>query len=139
MDPAPYIMLMDPSAKEPDLMTGQDMFHHLAMKFPIDTWEKVKDKKNVIYGLQRLMKVDPQTRYPRFFVFRDLPRVIHEIENYRWDEYRGASRSANDPKGTPVKKDDDFVDLCLTAAMYPPMEYEENTIEWSEDELHFKY
>ena len=64
--------------------------------------------------------------------------VIWELQTYRWDEFRGISRDRNDPKGTPVKKDDDFVDLCMTAALYPPPDFEMD-YEYNPDDVLFRY
>ena len=139
MNPSPYIMLIDPLSKESDMITGNDMFQHLANKFPLDTWERVKDKKNEIWSLQKLMRQDEITGQPSFYIFENLRRVIYELGVYRWDEFRGISRDKNDPKGTPIKKDDDFVDLCMVASRYPPPDFEVSPEDYDPDSIVFKY
>jgi hypothetical protein len=138
MNPSPYLMLMDPLSKEPDMVTGNDLFSVLSRKFPVDTWERVKDKKNAIYALQRLMRIDEVKGVPQFYVFENLRRVIWELQTYRWDEFRGVSRDKNDPKGTPIKKDDDFVDICMAAALYPPPDFEMD-YSYDPDSVVFQY
>lgn len=139
MDPAPYIFLVDPLAKEKDMITGDDLFGKLMGYFPVDTWEKTKNKKNTIFHFHDMMDIDEATGGSNFYVFNTLPRPIFEIENYRWGEHKGALKDSRDPKDEPVKKDDDFVDILLTAAQYPPPEFEMTLPEYNEEDLYFNY
>jgi len=139
MDPMPYIMLVDPLAKEKDMITGEDLFSKLQGYYPIDTWEKVQNKKNVIFHLHDMMEVDRATGASNLYIFNTLKRPLYEIENYRWGEHRGALKDSRDPKDEPVKKDDDFVDILLTASQYPPPEFEMDTPEYNPDDLFFNY
>lgn len=121
----PLRFFVDPLADTPDWDTGTSLLDHLANEFPIEKWPKV-EKESAIAPLKALMKPDPETARPMFFVHHMLTRAIYEIERYRWDEWSNKSVRKYKPK--VIKEDDDYVDCMLAAAMCPPPDFRDDTL-----------
>jgi hypothetical protein len=120
----PQRFFVDSAADSPDLITGRTMYDALCQKFPFEKWEKVKAKTHPIQRFTEYLVPNPaKNGRPKFFIFKKMTRATWELQRYRWDEYRGPSKDRNDPKPFPVKKDDDYVDCLLAAALNPPPEF----------------
>jgi hypothetical protein len=128
--PKPNRLLIDSYAQEKDWLAGVSLFDKLSEDFPTVIWPKVKKYPNAITPLADLMKPSPINGRPRFFIHRSMTRAIWELDRYRWDNWSGRSNENKAPKDTPVKKDDDYVDCILAAALCPPPDmshFEEST------------
>lgn len=58
---------------------------------------------------------------PELFVFENCNRFIHEVEHYRWSEWRGRAAEEHNRKEKPVDKDDHTIE-CLGRILFqePP-------------------
>lgn len=62
--------------------------------------------------LTAMLKPDPRTKEPRFFVFDTCTRTNYMMKRYVWDEWATTSSHNKDPKALPAAKFDDFPALA---------------------------
>lgn len=73
-------------------------------------WPVIEARKDVELGIQavaRYMQTDPQTNLPRWTMSQHLTKAAQQVENYVWQEVRGADGMF---KQVPRKENDDAPD-----------------------------
>ncbi len=58
---------------------------------------------------------------PEVYIFNTCGNIIYEIEHWIWDEYRGKTGDNKDPKGTPIDKDDHYIENLGRALVINPL------------------
>ena len=84
--------------------TVRDEFDKVGLKCDLADDNRETARQN----LRSMLKPDPRTREPRFFVFNNCVRSNYMMNRYAWGEYTRYSAGTKDPKPIPMDKNDDF-------------------------------
>lgn len=128
----PRIRLIDPHMdKENELVGGFNVRKEL-MKHGIycerGNSDPLLGKSRIKHALKPQYSAVYKTEVPRLRVARNCTHTIYEFEHYIWDEYRHR-KDEFDPKATPKKKNDHFMDCLRYIYNYDPRYFPPDTDE----------
>jgi hypothetical protein len=107
----PTWYVIDPSARNKQHVTGRNLqleyADHGVLTFP--------GQNDVATGISR---VKVRLEHHKLLVMANCKETIKEFRQYRWS--KPARQSPNDPKETPIKKDDHLLDAIRYAVMARP-------------------
>jgi len=106
--------LIDPSAFNNDKRSGEESFADRLMYLGLNFRH---GSKNLIEGIRRTeeafyneVKEGQMIVKPEVYIFSNCVRLIKELDNYVWDEYKGKGSDERNPKPSPKDINDHFVE-----------------------------
>lgn len=125
-------ILIDSLSNTPDPITGTSARREYA-KHGIHTIPGSKDKDAGISEVKKYLKINPETKKPKLFVFKTCKQHIHEFTHYVWDEYVIHPEN-KEQKQEAKDKDCDLLEnirrILLSFRRYESRDIEE---EWNEE------
>lgn len=115
----PVFTLIDPLAVTPDPISGSTILNEFIKEGVKKVIEGSKDRERGINLLHTELKLE--NGRPGIYIARRCVQTISNFQHYIWDDYTGRAADKNDPKQSPRKKNDDFLEcihrlLCAGAA-----------------------
>tara|TARA_Y100000310_G_scaffold157246_1_gene156627 strand:- start:9302 stop:10837 length:1536 start_codon:yes stop_codon:yes gene_type:complete len=104
--------IIDPFSKINNPVDGRSMWDEFA-DHGLVCAQGSKNRDVAIVRMHKFLQHDPGGGvYPLIYFYQDLAGIHWEMENYVWDDWRGASKATRNDKQVPKDKDDHFVE-CL--------------------------
>ena len=120
--------LIDPNfGRRPLISTGRTLVEDLARPpFPVRFFEANDDKTTGILKVKEYLHYNSKlplglTNMPRLYFHQTrVPKTIHSIRNYQYEEWKGQSKDEKDPKEKDKQKDTHGADVIRYLSMMNP-------------------
>jgi len=126
---AAYSMI-DSSANTESSIAGRSMLQEFARPGnDIHVLPTKKGRDSVLEGIQKVRdylhfekdeRGMPKTQ-PQLKIFNNCTGLIREFRLYVWEDWKGTNRQRKDPKESPLKKDDHYLDALRYVLMTQPV------------------